>query len=233
MKPSNIKESWYKLLKPLFESKKMLETRDFLRGQKPFSPDFKDVFRIFSLLEVDDVKCIIIGLSPYQSVVEGSKIATGIPFGVKDASYDTPSLKVIRDALSQDIGIITVEDYFDYTLESWVKQGVLLLNASLTVKTGGDARSHLNEWAWFTGNLIKILNDKYQSMPFVFLGKDAQVHIQFVNEDKNHVIKAHHPAAVYYDSSKDFSKQNIFNKINEIITKVNGDDFKIKWLWNL
>lgn len=226
MKPEGMKDTWFKLLEPLFQDERFELLKSFLKENKPFSPDFKKVFRAFSFSEVDDTKVVILGLSPYQSVINGEKIATGLAFGVKDETHDTPSLKCIRDALCLDTGIITVEDYFDWTLESWANQGVLLLNTALTVKTNGDARSHLTQWEWFMTGLFEILNDKFQAMPFVFLGKDAQKFSELI--DDNYIIKAHHPAAASYGKGYDMYKQGVFKQIDEITYKING--FKINWL---
>lgn len=227
MKPEGMKDSWFKLLEPLFQDKKFDLLKTFLRENKPFSPDFKKVFRAFSFTEVDDTKAIFLGLSPYQGVyADGSKVATGLAFGVEKDT--TPSLECIKDALCQDTGIITIEDYFDPTLEEWAKQGVLLLNAAFTVQTNGDARSHLNQWQWFTQGLFEILNDKFQAMPFVFLGKDAQEFATSVDETKNYIIKAHHPAAASYKKGYDMYKQGVFKQIDEITYRINKS--KIEWL---
>lgn len=229
-KPTGMTDKWFKLLEPLFMDKRFSELVTWLRGQKPFSPDFQQVFRVFSMLEPDDVKCIITGLSPYQGITEtGFKIATGIPFGIENTD-DTPSLRCIKDALCQDTGIITIEDYFDPSLVKWVEQGVLLLNVAMTVKTQGQARSHLAQWNWFMEGLFQILNEKYTAMPFVFLGADAIKMKQFI-DNRNYVIEAYHPAAVYYDSKKNMAFQKVFKQIDEITFKTNQE--KINWLWNL
>ena len=227
MKPTGIKESWYKKLKPLFDSPILKEKHTKLLKLKYFSPKMSDIFRAFSFFEFDELKVVMLGLSPYETLVGNKRRATGLAFGVPDKSMDSYSLRVIRDALFDEECDITIDDYFDYTLESWAEQGVLLLNSALTVPINGNPLAHVSGWEWFIKPLIELLNENCSAMPFVFFGKEAQKYAKYVSESKNYIIKARHPAA--RSSTHTMVGQRIFGQVNEIIEKTNGAEFKIKW----
>lgn len=230
MKPTGMKDSWYNKLKPLLELPILKEKQKKLLTMN-FCPDMNKIFKAYSYFEFDDLKCVILGLSPYQTVLNGVKRATGLAFGVPSQEYDTPSLMQIRDALCQDTGIINVEDTFDWTLESWAKQGVLLINAALTVPLNAvDVKSHLEGWEWWTEGVIKIINENCNALPFVLMGTEAQSFERHIDVNKNHVIKCYHPAAYSRNANYAMYKQGIFNQVNTIIENTNGVDFKIKWL---
>lgn len=241
MKPTGMKDSWYELMQPMLESKNMEDVKTILR-KTTFCPDFKKVFRAFSFFEVEETKCVFVFLSPYQSALNGIKKATGLATGVPSEEYDTPTLKVIRDALCQETGIITIEDYFDYTLESWANQGVLLLNSALTVPLNGDARAHIQIWKWFMKPFFEKLSEKLFNVPFVFFGKDAQMFTKYVTNQ--HIINVCHPMRTYYllqqgkslssiSIDDNFINSNIFNTINNHLKKINGSSYTINWLNNL
>lgn len=208
-----MKESWKKLL----DKDKLNKIRDYLSGTS-FQPKFKDIFNCFRYFEIEDTKAVFLFLTPYKTD-QATGLATAVSYG------DRPTLSIMRDALANDLCHPMLEEHFDNTLEHWAKQGILLLNISLTVPCNGGARDHIKLWSWFTKRVIEEL-DK-QDVLFVLFGKDAQGYELFIKNNK--VIKSIHPAATYYslvknnfDDSKipeelDFRKHGIFNKISKIL----------------
>ena len=155
------------------------------------------------------------GLSPYKSLSK----ATGLAFAnppMKDWRTEiSPSLSIILDALANDTNNIAIEEGFDFTLEHWAKQGVILANAALTVPKNGNARSHLSIWEKFTESWLKKLDRK--GITFCFFGKDAATYEDCIKGEKYAFT---HPAAIAYrrgeviDLKYDFRQQGFF-KINK------------------
>lgn len=214
MKPSNVRDSWYKLMEDVFNSEQFIRLKNWLKTQKPFSPNFKQVFRIFSMLDVTDCKVIIIGEEPYSDIINNTKIATGIPFGINSYEHDNIQHREIRNALYLDTGEFFIDEVFDPTLESWVTQGVMLFNIAWTSKIG---KSHIKQWEFFSKELIVRLNKRSQGVVFVFMGDVANKYSKLVDKPKNSVIKVHHPLDYYKNTDKKFSYQKTFTKINNIL----------------
>lgn len=162
-----------------------------------------DIFKAFSL-PVDQVKAVIVGLSPYPGKFsDGTYHATGEAFAIdKPRNYEEwpASLKVIADAIAEveGINVDEIEKYFDPTLQLWVDQGVLLLNISLTsvISNAFDARAHIPIWKEFTTKLLQWLNDNLNGRTYYFMGSDAQRFTSCINPMFNHVLVSEHPAAV-------------------------------------
>lgn len=188
--------------------------------EKEIFPPKPRILRALSLTDYDDVKVVILGQDPYHGVGE----ANGLAFAVSNGVKLPPSLKNIYKELYDDMGI-PISNVGN--LECWAKEGVLLLNAVLTVEKDKPA-SHKNlGWENFTDAIIKKLNEKDTPVVFILWGNFARSKKSFITNSKHLVIESTHPSpfsANYgFFGSKPFSKTNKFlreNNIKEIDWKV-------------
>ena len=167
------------------------DLKQFLSEQKKnkalIYPQESEYFAALNLTPFNKVKVVILGQDPYH----GEGQAHGLSFSVKPGVKIPPSLKNIYKELHSDLGIETPETGF---LEGWAKQGVLLLNATLTVEAG-KAGSHQNKgWESFTDSVINVLNEKKSGLVFMLWGSYAQKKGKVINADKHLVLKAPHPS---------------------------------------
>lgn len=205
---------WYPLLDPIVNSDYFRTVITQIKkckaeGKKVY-PDTKFTFRAFKMCQLKDVKVVILGQDPYH---DGS--ATGLAFGNSHESFRmSPSLRNIVQAVETDLGSLCVN--FDPTLESWAKQGVLLLNTALTVEKG-QAGSHVHLWNQFTKDVIHLLTSSKDNIIFVLWGKKAQDYAKYIKGD-NHILMAAHPAAESYSGGKaGFYTCKHFSHINNIL----------------
>lgn len=183
---------------------------------KTIYPPKKDVFNAFRL-SYKDVKVVIIGQDPYHE--EGE--AHGLAFSCLKTPIP-PSLKNIYKELYSDLGI--KKNMNDGNLIPWFKQGVMLLNSTLTVEKGL-ANSHQKfGWSLFTDEVIKKLNERDKPLVFILWGNNARAKKQFITNPKHLVIESGHPSPL---SCKLFFGSKPFSKTNEFLIK-NGVN-PIKW----
>ena len=150
-------------------------------NNKVFFPPKENVFRAFRLVDLNKLKVIILGQDPYHRKGQ----ATGLAFAVENHIATPPSLRVIKKELGDNV---------DNNLEHWAEQGVLLLNTALTVLPG-QAESHLKLWQPIVDLIIKGLANLNQETTWMLWGMKAQAYTKYINEDKDKVIRAYHPAA--------------------------------------
>ena len=182
------------------------------KDREIFPPKSK-ILRALSLCDYNNVKVVILGQDPYHGVGE----ANGLSFAVSDGIKLPPSLKNIYKELYDDLGIVPSNTG---NLECWAREGVLLLNAVLTVEKDKPA-SHKNiGWDKFTDSIIKILNEKETPIVFILWGNFAKSKKQYITNPKHLIIESSHPSpfsANYgFFGSKPFSKTNNFLKKNNI-----------------
>lgn len=229
--PKNFHPSWHPHVQHLFEDDRMRETIEKLDKRK-YLPLAKDIFR-WANMPFNDIKVVMIGLSPYHYRINDVPIATGIGFGTPSNQYDTPSLKIIREALAVQFNNPFIEADFDNSLQKWEAQGVLLLNRSLTVDERQshfqpDPTGHFPIWDWFMGEIIQIISNYGLNIPFVFLGQDAAIFDMRVNPlTCPYTFKCCHPAATarLWDMkdktpiplTTDFTKQDLFVNLNQVM----------------
>jgi uracil-DNA glycosylase len=182
-------------------------------------PEPADVFNAFSKCQLKDTKVVIIGQDPYHNGA-----ATGLAFGVKPGFPVNPSLRIIYKEVCQSHDLEEIPD-FDFTLDSWAKQGVLLLNTSLTV-IKGHPNTHEPYWNFFTRYMIELLacDSNKDGLVFMLWGSYAQKHFEPLAKGalicgKDHkIIKAAHPAAEVYGNMKaGFLGSNCFIKCNNFL----------------
>lgn len=183
--------AWQQALAPALQADYMTRLRDFLREQKAqgkvIYPPSAEIFAAFNHTSPADVKVVILGQDPYH----GPDQAHGLSFSVKPDVKTPPSLKNIYKELVSDVGI---DMPLHGHLTSWAQQGVLLLNATLTVEQA-QAGSHQGKgWENFSDEVIRYLNDSLENLVFMLWGAPAQKKGRIVDESKHLVLKAPHPS---------------------------------------
>jgi len=205
-----IENTWKQELSEEFSSRYFFELKSFLIEEKNkfiIYPPGSEIFAAFNYTPFDKVKVIILGQDPYH----GTGQANGLCFSVKTGIQKPPSLHNIFKELQSDLGFpIPVSG----NLEKWAKQGVLLLNATLTVRSGY-AGSHQNKgWENFTDAAIKALSQKKQHLVFILWGNFAQAKQSLIDPSRHFVIKSPHPSPFSAErgffGSRPFSKCNIY-----------------------
>ena len=183
--------------------------------RKPLCPAQPDVFRAFELCPLKDLKVVMLGQDPYPQ----KGVATGILFGNRkevDEDNLSPSLNVVKEAAIN----FEVPHYcitFDQTLESWAKQGILMINSALTVEMNRIG-SHVMMWRPFIAKLLKNLSEYNTAIVYVLFGRQAQTFKPYINSRFNHVIEIEHPA--YFARSGTKMPHQLFidisNRVKEI-----------------
>ena len=213
MAEANIKleESWKEALSPEFESPYMQQLKAFLveekqRGKAIF-PRGSEYFRALDLTPLDEVQVVILGQDPYH----GFGQAHGLCFSVRPGVRIPPSLVNIYKELETDLGIPPARHGF---LESWAKQGVLLLNSVLTVEESQAASHQGKGWERFTDAVIRQVNDECDGVVFMLWGSYAQKKAAFVDTERHLVLKAAHPSPLSAHNGflgcRHFSKANAY-----------------------
>ena len=214
-----IGNDWDEVLKVIENSngfKKFLNLINEEYQNKVIFPAKKNIFNALKLTSYNDTKVVIVGQDPYHGVGE----AHGLSFSVQKGIKIPPSLQNIYKELNDDLGILP-SPYGDLT--KWAKEGVLLLNAVLTVEKDKPA-SHRNlGWELLTDYIIKALNQKEDPVVFILWGNFAKAKTKFINNPRHLVVTSPHPSpfSAYngFFGSKPFSKTNDFliqNKIKPI-----------------
>lgn len=211
-----IEESWKKVLEKEFSEDYFLKLAEFVKEEYKNStvyPPPQFIFHAFELTPFDKVKVVILGQDPYHGVNQ----ANGLAFSVNDGVEMPPSLINIYKEIESDLEQKTAN--VDGNLENWAKQGVLMLNATLTVQAHM-AGSHQNKgWEKFTDTVIKILSEQKEKMVFILWGSYAQKKGSVIDESKHLVIKSVHPSPLSahngFFGSKPFSQANTYLIFND------------------
>ncbi len=217
-----IESGWKNALKDEFLSPYFSELKAKLLAAKALHkvyPPSSLIFNAFNLTPFDNVKCVILGQDPYINENEAMGLSFSVPKGVRIP----PSLKNIFKEIESDLGIDT--SLFCGDLSAWAKQGVLLLNATLSVNAGISNSHATFGWQNFTDAAIKALSDKKQNLVFMLWGNFAKKKADLIDETKHLVLKAAHPSPLAkgaFFGSKPFSKCNNYLK-NHGIEPINWD----------
>lgn len=205
-----IGNDWDEILKDLFSSELYLKIRDFLKYEYShyiIHPDMSDIFNAFKYTPYSEVKAVILGQDPYH----GEGQAHGLCFSVKEGVALPPSLVNIYKELNSDLHIPPAKSG---CLTKWAKQGVLLLNTTLTVRDGA-ANSHANcGWQQFTDEVIKTISKKDAPVVFILWGANARAKKALLHNDKHLILECAHPSPLSafngFFGCKHFSKTNDF-----------------------
>lgn len=205
---------WDELLKEEFQKDYYLKLREFLKSEYSTKTVYPDMYRIFEALKLTpyaDTKVVILGQDPYH----GENQAHGLAFSVQKGVSIPPSLVNIFKELSDDIGCYIPNNG---CLEPWARQGVLLLNTSLTV-IASRPNSHRNiGWETLTDAIIRILNQKDSPMVYMLWGNNAKEKTKFLDNPRHLVLTSPHPspfsASAGFFGCRHFSRANRFLKAN-------------------
>lgn len=204
--------TWNDIIGEEFEKDYYKSIRAFLKKEYKnlvIYPNMNDIFNALHFTDFNDVKVVILGQDPYH----GPNQAHGLSFSVKPGVAIPPSLLNIYKELNTDLGCYIPNNGY---LEKWAKQGVLLLNAVLTVRQG-QASSHSKiGWQTFTDEIIRKLNIREEPVVFILWGNYAKSKKSIITKDKHYIIESVHPsplsASKGFFGSKPFSKANKFLK---------------------
>lgn len=211
-----IEESWKKVLSEEFGAEYMKELKkklaEELKSGVIVYPSPQQIFNAFNLTPFDKVKVVILGQDPYHGQGQAHGLSFSVPSGVKPP----PSLINIFKEIESDLGIKKSKDCpwirQNGNLEGWAKQGVLLLNAILTVRANSPASHRDLGWEKLTDAAIKALSDKGKHIVFLLWGKFAQEKESLIDASKHLILKAPHPSPFSANSGffgcKHFSKTN-------------------------
>ena len=213
--------SWNDILKEEFTKDYYLKLRAFLKEEystRVIYPPMYDIFNALKYTDYNNAKVVILGQDPYH----GEGEAHGLAFSVKPGIPVPPSLKNMYKELNTSLGCYIPNNGY---LKKWADQGVLLLNASLTVRKDL-ANSHRNKgWEIFTDEVIKKLNQREKPLIFMLWGNNAKEKRQYIDLNRHHVLMSVHPSPL--SASRGFFGCNHFVKANEIL-KAMGEK-EIDW----
>lgn len=215
MTEGTIHNSWDQKLKNKLKSTHIEKLLNFLEAERnshTIYPKKADVFNAFKLTPFENVKVVILGQDPYH----GPNQAHGLSFSVNYGVKVPPSLANIYKELKSDIGF-TIPSHGNLT--SWANQGVLLLNATLTVRAGEPGSHQKKGWELFTDDVIKLISDEKETCVFLLWGNFAKSKINLIDLDKHLVLTAAHPSPLAggaFFGCKHFSKTNDYLKSKNI-----------------
>lgn len=216
-----ISPSWKSLLQPEFDKPYFHELIAFVRNEyatQTVYPPGKEIFNAFDACPYEDVKVVIIGQDPYH----GPGQANGLCFSVRDGVRIPPSLVNIFKEIQKDLGKPIPATG---NLERWARQGVLLLNATLTVRASTPG-SHQNKgWEIFTDNVIRAISEGKSGVVFLLWGAYAQKKGELIDRNKHLVLMSAHPSP--FSADRGFFGNKHFSKTNEYLkSKGRGE---IEW----
>lgn len=217
-----ITKNWYEILEPEFQKeyfKKLQAWLDNEYAEYTIFPPYNQIFNALNMVKFNDVKVVIIGQDPYHEIGQ----AMGMSFSVPNGVPLPPSLKNIYKEIESEFGI-KCEQTGDLT--RWAKQGVLLLNAVLTVREG-QANSHKGKgWENITAEIIKKLNDRQDPVIFLLWGGNAKAFEPLITNNWHYILKSAHPSPL--SAYNGFFGNGHFKKCNEILLSLG----KKPIMWN-
>lgn len=218
--PDNLPPSWRRQLcmekdQPYFKELTKFLVNEYA-AERQIYPRRHWVLRALQMVDYDDVKVVILGQDPYH----GEGQAIGLSFGVSNELLPKPpSLVNIFKELKDDLGIAVPRDQSDLT--SWAKQGVLLLNAVLTVRKA-QAFSHRDKgWEQFTDRVIRQLNEREKPVIFILWGSAAQKKKAYITGRQHFIIESAHPSPL--SAHRGFFGSKPFSRVNQILAQKLGE----------
>ena len=215
-----IGNSWDTVLREEFKKEYYLKLREFLKqeyGQGTVYPDPDNIFNALKLTSYDDAKAVIIGQDPYNEPGQAQGLSFSVPRGMKQP----PSLVNIFKEMQADLGIRPPDHG---CLEGWAREGVLLLNAVLTVREH-QANSHRGKgWENFTDSIIEALNNREKPLVFILWGNNAKAKEKLITSPRHHIITGAHPSPLsahngfwggrYFSGTNEFLEEQGIEPIN-------------------
>lgn len=211
-------KSWLKYLGSEFEQDYMLKLKQFLiderRRGKLIYPEGDLIFNAFNTTPLDKVKVVILGQDPYHGPMQ----AHGLSFSVPPGIVIPPSLRNIYKEIERDLAIKMPRQG---CLQAWAEQGVLLLNATLTVEHAQAGSHQKKGWETFTDQAIKVVNDQCENVVFLLWGNYAQKKGQYLDANKHYVLCSPHPSPL--SAHRGFLGNNHFSLINTYLRAKSKD----------
>lgn len=205
---------WMKIL----DREETMKIMGWLKTINPntLCPSLPNVFKAFRLCSYNDCKVIMIGQDVYPDKYMGKPRATGILFGNSNEIPEnklSPSLEVIKEsAINFEIPHNIIN--FDNSLESWAKQGMLMINSALTCEFG-KVGSHISKWRPFISKFIKNMSNKRTGIIYILFGKEAQSLKPYINNVYNDILEVNHPA--YYTRMNKRMPSDVFVQMNDML----------------
>lgn len=210
---------WIKVL----DKQETMRIMGWLKTLNPNSlcPSLRNVFRAFELCPYKRCKAVFISQDPYPQ----KGVATGILFGNYNNTPEnklSPSLEIVKEAaINYEIPHYGLK--FDNTLESWAKQGILMINSALTCEVN-KVGSHVMMWRPFITKFLKLMSVYNTGIIYVLFGKQAQTLVPYINKNTNHIIEVEHPA--YFARTNTKMPKDLFYRINKLNKSINNVSFK-------
>jgi uracil-DNA glycosylase len=210
-----LEPSWLQVLGDEFDKDYMLKLRQFLKDEKlagkTIYPKGSDIFNAFWKTPFTDLEVVILGQDPYH----GAHQAHGLSFSVQKGIAIPRSLSNIYKELKTDIP--GFETPVHGNLQEWAQQGVLLLNATLTVRASEPGSHQKHGWEIFTDTVISKISELKTGIVFILWGSYAQAKAELIDKKKHHIIKSPHPSP--FSADRGFFGSRPFSKTNEILIK--------------
>ena len=217
----DIEESWKVVLQKEFEKEYFYNLNQFLKSeykQETVFPEKGLIFNAFNFTSFHKIKVVILGQDPYHGLGQSNGLSFSVPIGIKTP----PSLVNIFKEIESDLNI---KNHGKGDLKKWGEQGVLLLNATLTVRSNS-AGSHQNKgWEQFTDKVISTISEEKKGVIFLLWGKFAQNKSKLIDQSKHHILMSSHPSPL--SSYRGFLGCKHFSKCNAILKKENKTE--INW----
>lgn len=214
-KKVDIHDSWYEVLETEFSKSYFVDLIQFIKNRRSegaiIYPPGPQIFNAFNSTPFNKVKLVILGQDPYH----GPNEAHGLCFSVQDGIRIPPSLRNIFKELNHDLGCTIPQSG---NLSSWANEGVLLLNAILSVEHKSPASHKGKGWEQFTDSVIELLSLKKENLVFILWGAYAKSKKELIDGNKHLIIEAPHPAAEVYAGGKaGFFGSKPFSKANQYL----------------
>ncbi len=216
----DIEKSWKEILENEFEKeyfKKLVNFVDNEYETQKIYPQASEIFRAFELCPFSEVKVIMLGQDPYH----GENQAHGLCFSVKEGVRIPPSLRNIYKELNSDIGL---EIPKSGNLEHWAKQGILMINATFTVRAANAGSHQKKGWEEFTDAVIKAVSEQKKDVVFLLWGAYAQKKGKIIDRKKHHILESAHPSPL--SAHRGFLGNKHFSKTNNYLKSVGKKEIK-------
>ena len=215
--------SWKKYLKTEFEKDYFKTLSSFVENERKTHsvfPPSELTFAALNKTSLEEVKVVILGQDPYHNHSQANGLSFSVPNGIKIP----PSLKNIFKELQSDMACKVPTSG---NLEAWTEQGVLLLNATLSVRAHVPGSHQKKGWEMFTDKIITLISEKCEHIVFILWGNFAQQKVKLIDEKKHFIIKSVHPSP--FSARNGFFDSKPFSKCNEYLTSVSKKNID----WNL
>ena len=209
-----IEESWMSALVDEFDKPYFKELTEFIKNEylaKTIYPHPKNLFSAFDLTPFNEVRVVILGQDPYH----GQGQAHGLSFSVVEGVRNPPSLQNVFKEIQSDLGV--APNTMSGDLSRWARQGVLLLNATLTVEKGRAGSHQGRGWEEFTDAVIRTLSERREHLVFILWGNYARAKGANIDRSKHLVIESAHPSP--FSAYNGFFGSKPFSKANEYLTQ--------------